>query len=73
MTQFDALAPSSVYSRVHSRQAKQSSGQAESPADNMFSLACTSQAANQVNWDNVGVSGLKQLCTYTAHVGGLNN
>lgn len=39
----------------------------------LFSLACTRQAANQIDWDNVGVSGLKQLCTYSAQVGGLNS
>jgi hypothetical protein len=39
----------------------------------LFTLACNRNAANQIDWDNVGVSGLKTLCTYTAHVSGLNN
>jgi hypothetical protein len=45
----------------------------KSSSGDLFSLACTQQAANQIDWDNVGVSGLKQLCTYSAQVSGLNN
>ena len=39
----------------------------------LFTLACDRNAANQIDWDNVGVSGLKALCDYTAHVSGLNS
>jgi hypothetical protein len=45
----------------------------KSSTSDMFSLACTKSASNQISWTNVGVSGLKQLCTYNAQVGGLNN
>lgn len=39
----------------------------------LFTLTCDRSAAAQIDWDNVGVQGLKTLCNYTAHVGGLNN
>lgn len=39
----------------------------------LFILSCTRAAANQIDWDNVGVNGLKTLCSFTPEAQGLNN
>ena len=37
----------------------------------LFSLSCNRQAANQIDWDNVGADGLKTLCVYQPVAKGL--
>lgn len=45
----------------------------KSVTTDFFTLVCDRPAARQIDWDNVGVAGLKALCSFLPSIKGLNN